>query len=247
MDGNSSVLSSRYYPPIILEDYNYALGLESLVTWNSFPNIDSNNNKFYFFTPDKKEHYIEIPEGSYEIEDIESYLNKEIKNYMEHYFQYEIDKHGNRIKKFKMLTPSLIIRGNNNTLKSEVKCTLDINFSRKDSLGNLLGFKDTILKAHKTHISDFPAKILKVNALCVYCNIVTGSYKNGSPVHVIHQFFPTVPPGYKIVERPLNVIYLPINTKQIDEIIVKITDQEGNIVSFRGEEVGVRLHLKKVT
>ena len=65
-------------------------------------------------------------------------------------------------------------------------------------------------------------------------------------MHVIHKFFLVVPPGYSIVEKPSEVIYLPINTKEINEIILKITDQNGNLVNFRGEVITIRLHLQKL-
>jgi hypothetical protein len=55
-----------------------------------------------------------------------------------------------------------------------------------------------------------------------------------------------LPSGYKIIESPSNVIYLPINTKQLDEIIIKITDQDGNLVNFREEVITVRLHLRRI-
>jgi hypothetical protein len=142
--------------------------------------------------------------------------------------------------------PFLFLKGNNNTLKSEIKCTLDIDFTKKDSIGNLLGFKPKRLTSHTRHISDFPCKISKINGLCVECNIVSGAYKNGEQVHVIHEFFPSVPSGYKIIESPSNVIYLPINTKQLDEITIKITDQDGNLVNFREEVITVRLHLRRI-
>lgn len=63
-------------------------------------------------------------------------------------------------------------------------------------------------------------------------------------MHILHMFYPTVPPGYKIIEVPSNVIYLPTNIKYIDEIILKIIDQDGNLINFKKEFVTVRLHLK---
>lgn len=58
-------------------------------------------------------------------------------------------------------------------------------------------------------------------------------------------FYPTTAPGFKIVEKPSNVIYLPISMRYVDEIILKITDQDGRLINFRNELVTVRLHLKK--
>ena len=95
------------------------------------------------------------------------------------------------------------------------------------------------------HYSDLPVRITKVTSILVDCNLVTGSYLNGVSGHILHQFAATTPPGYKIVEVPANVIYLPVNTKIIDNITVKLTDQDGNPLNLRGETVTIRLHLKR--
>lgn len=227
------------------EGEKYSLGLINLETYNSFPNVDSSNNRFHFTSQTGKKDYIEIPEGSYEIDDICLYLNKALAQYTQNERKHLLEVQ-NMVNNIKLRTPVLIMKGNNNTLKSEVKCTLDIDFSQKNSIGSLLGFHSEKLLANKIHVSHFPAKILKINALCVECNIVTGSFRNGKQVHVIHEFFPNMPPGYKIIETPSNVIYLPIiDKRQISEIVLKITDQDGNIVNFRGEVITIRLHLQK--
>ena len=95
-------------------------------------------------------------------------------------------------------------------------------------------------RADSDHVTD----ILKVNAICIDCSIVTGSFHNGKPVHIIHQFFPTVSPGYKIVESPLPILYFPVSVKTINNITVKVVDQDYNLINFRGETITVRLHLK---
>jgi hypothetical protein len=109
-----------------------------------------------------------------------------------------------------------------------------------------LGFEPRKLTSNKLHTSDFPVDIMRVNMIRIECNIATNSYRNGEPVHIIHSFYPTDPPGYKIVENPRNVIYLPINTRIIHNISLKIIDQNGFPVNFRKEVVTVTLHLRKV-
>jgi hypothetical protein len=237
LTGTSSILSSKYYPPLVLDNTEYALGLINLETFNSIANVTNSNNKFYFTLINQTKGFIEIPEGSYEIDELNAFLSQELIRYV---------KNESLKTNHYMQQPTLLIEGNNNTLKCEIKCSLDIDFTKKDTIGSLLGFSSNTLRANKKHISDNPCKIFKVNALCVECNIVSGAYRNGKEVHVIHEFFPCVPPGYKIIETPSSVIYLPVNTKQIDEITIKITDQDGNIVNFRGEVLTVRLHLRKV-
>ena len=79
----SSELETSYFPSIELtSEKNCVLGLVELLTFNSIPNIDNNNNKFHIVELHKVDdkvvvdikETIEIPVGSYEIEDIENYL-----------------------------------------------------------------------------------------------------------------------------------------------------------------------------
>ncbi|CAH1106673.1 unnamed protein product [Psylliodes chrysocephalus] len=140
----------------------------------------------------------------------------------------------------------LLLKTNHNTLKCEIKSNKTIHFEKPKSIASLLGFEKKKLSAFQTHESKYPININKVNSICIDCNIVRNSYNNNKSVHTVHMFFPRVPPGYKIIQVPTNVIYLPINTKYIDEIVIKIVDQDGNLINFKQEVVTVRLHLRKV-
>jgi hypothetical protein len=220
LSGVTSVLEAQYFPPIELSPAkNYVLGLVELLTFNSIPNIDEGGNKFYLDSGE----IITIPTGSYEIDDIESYLKKTLPE---------------------DITVSL--KANNNELHSEITCNRIVNFEPKDSIGRLLGFKPNRLERDITHKSELPVAILKVNAIRIECNITTGAYINEHRVHTIHEFFPTVPPGYKIVEVPANVIYLPIAVQSIHHIQLGLVDQNGELINFRGETITIRLHVKSL-
>lgn len=230
--GKESTLTSTVYPPIELDsDAEYVLGLISFEAYNSIPNIEKNKNRFYF--GDK---VIEIPEGSYELSDINKYVRKVLHDPRD-------DPVGGKTSTKE--SNYISITANNNTLKCEVKGNRGINFEPEDSIGSLLGFEPRKLDANVLYESDYPVKILKVNAICVECSITLNSYSNDKLVHILHDFFPTVPPGFKIVEVPTNVIYLPISTRLINVLTIKIVDQDGNLINFRGETITVRLHLKK--
>ena len=116
------------------------------------------------------------------------------------------------------------LKPNNNTLRCTIKYAVSIDFRSEDSLGRLLGFTRRILQPNVVHNSDLPVTILKINALRVECNIPSRAYIDDQKVHTIHEFFPTVPPGYKIIEVPSHVIYLPITVKRIDHLQVRIID-----------------------
>ena len=48
LSGNSSALETQYFPTIELSlNKNYVLGLLEFLTFNSIPNIDISENKFY--------------------------------------------------------------------------------------------------------------------------------------------------------------------------------------------------------
>ena len=219
LSGRTSTLENHFFPPIELSgDKNYALGLVKLLTFNSIPNLEKKN----FYVADLET--INIPTGSYEIEDINKFLSD----------------------KLKLENVTFSLKANNNTLQSTIECDRDIDFTKADSIGELLGFDPQILKAGESHTSKHPISIIKINSLRIECNITRGSYSDGKEVHYIHEFFPAVPPGFKIIEKPLEIIYLPISVKRIDYLIVRIVDQDGDIVNFRGETVTVRLHLKSI-
>lgn len=222
ISGNSSVLSADFNPPIYLDDEKqYYLGLADFETFMTIPNIEKGHNKLYI--GDK---VIVIPDGTYDIIDIETYIKDKVKTVFENE------------------NVAFLLKPNTNTLKCTLMCSKQIDFTKDDSIGKILGFKSRIIEADKVDHSDNVANISKVNAICIDCNICVGSFSNGKPVHIIHQFYPAVAPGYKIVESPLPILYFPVSVKAINNITVKIVDQDGDLISFRGETITVRLHLK---
>ena len=218
LSGESSILESYYFPPIELSPHKeYVLGLIELLTYNSIPNIDNIRNQIKIGN-----RLIKLPVGSYEIADINSYIQKEIEG--------------------AGITFSL--SANNDLLKSEINCSEIVDFKIKRSIAPLLGFPQLTLEANKSHFSSAPVRILKFIVLRVECNITTGAYINNQKVHTIHEFFPTVPPGYKIIEVPSKVIYHPVCVSSINHIQLKIVDDHGDLINFQGETITVRLHIK---
>lgn len=239
--GRSSTLSVDFYNPIDLDpEYNYSLALIGLHTYNSIPNIEQGvNNKFYYWElGDKsKEKVIEIPTGSYEISDIESYLQNKLIPSGVTQQQQQGDP-----KDYFSLQP------NNNTLKCEIESKHEINFTPEDSLASLLGYSAQVLKPNILYESDLPVNIVKVITIHVDCNITAGAFYNNKPSHTIFEFGLKVDPGYAIDIEPNNLIFLPVNNKrEIHNITLKILDQNCEPVNFRGEEIIVRLELKRVS
>ena len=83
--------------------------------------------------------------------------------------------------------------------------------------------------------------ILTIHSILVNIDIISGSYVNGSIQPTIYSFFPDVSPGYKIIENPHNLLYLPITG-----ITICLTDQNGNELNLRGENLSMRFHLREI-
>lgn len=219
LSGRGSYITNEYFPPVDMSDGEWEIGLVDLMTFHSIPNIESGiNNKFYY----GKAGVVSIDEGAYEVENIESTLKTKLGKDVE----------------FKLTA-------NNSTLRSELFCSQCVDFTKSDSIGPLLGFSNRVLEAGKTHVSDTTVNIMKVDVIRVECNIVRGSFDNGRESHTVHEFYPNVGPGYKIVEIPNTIIYLPVNVSSVNNVSISLRDQDGNLINLRNERLSVRLHVRR--
>lgn len=243
LSGNTSELSSVYFPPIELDRNGvYALGLIGLRTYYSIPNVSEKNNKFYYtLTSDGAEQSITIPVGSYELQDIQAYINQ----YFEDLWR---DNRVNDIKKMEQMGPVPIIhfKPNHNTLKCNLYSDSLTVIFKSNGLASLLGFEEGTYAAGQVHESTLPVNITNVNSVHVTCNITTGSYYNGIESHTLYEFGIDVEPGYKIIESPQNIVYMPINSHTISNITLRLLDQSGNLIDFRGETIDITLELKRL-
>lgn len=215
--GNESILETYFIPPLSIED-NWECGLLFFSTRNSIPNVNTSNNTFAYGDNGET---LEIPCGTYDLYDLQNFLEDNVNG-------CEIN-----------------IQSNNNTLKCSIYCTKTINFDGKNSIGKLLGFHNKKLEANKWHESETKIGILPLSVIRIECDIVKGSYINGLPSHIIHEFVPNVPPGHRFIEKPKNIIYLPIIKENISRITVKVVDERGQCIDFRGEHILLRMQLRK--
>ena len=139
------------------------------------------------------------------------------------------------------------ISANTNTLRSEMflKNNYEDDFRKDKSINNLLGF-DCKLYTSGCHESENMVNILTINSILVNIDIIAGSYVNGSTQPTIYSFFPDVSSGYKIIENPHNLLYLPITSDTIHSITIWLTDQNGNELNLRGENLSMRFHLREI-
>lgn len=276
LNSKKSHLHAQYFPPIDISDGEYVCGLVDFQTFHSIPNIDKTKCRFHFqkTPPITIEESIGIkhkrsikdnisPEQTFD-KDIENQLDKNVENS----FVYEVDNDEQRPKMTYVELPTgayeldqiakylhkhleehkvkLILNANKNTHKCEMYCSEDVDFSMPNSIGLLLGFQPKRYTANEWHESETVAQIFHVNIIRVECDIIRGSYINDEPAHTIHEFSLKVPPGYKIIEVPNNVIYFPVTVKSISSVNIVCVDQENQPINFQGETITVRIHIKKL-
>ena len=234
VSGNKSNFNTLFNPKIELDrDKVYEIALVNLETYYSFPNIDDSNNIFVY-SHDQGQTWtkIKIPIGSYEIDDINNYLR----------FEMERVGHYDEVNNESLIN----IAANSNTLK----CILiigqgyQVDFNQANNISKVLGFTGTKY-SEGFHESEKPVNILSINSILVNIDIIEGSYVNGKTKNTIYSFFPDVSPGFKIIESPVNLVYLPLLTDTIQNLNLTITDQDENILNLRGEKLTARFHIRE--
>ena len=126
-----------------------------------------------------------------------------------------------------------------------LKGNYEVNFRKDKSINTLLGF-DSNLYTTGFHESENIVNILTINSILVNIDIISGSYVNGSTQPTTYSFFPDVSHVYKIIENPHNLLYLPITADTSHSITIWLTDQNGNELNLRGENLSMRFHLREI-
>ena len=113
-----------------------------------------------------------------------------------------------------------------------------------NSLAIVLGFKRNIVYGVGRHASENLVNIISVNSILVHCNIIHSSYMRGTQTPLAYNFFPNAAPGERILEAPHNLINLPVTVDVISILSVWLTNQHGELLDLRGEELTIRSHLR---
>jgi len=221
LNGNSSELSCDIFPPLEVDETTQ-LCLLSLQTNNSIPNIEPGCNTIGFRSFLGVYEHITIPTGSYELSELETVINQLISN---------------AETEFKL-------KANSKTLKCTLSCSYDIDFTIANNISKLLGFENKIYSAGE-HESDKIVNIMKVNCIKIECNLISGSFNDGKPSQTIHEFFPAVPSGYKIIEVPRHPVFYSLNSTTISKVDIVLKDQNDSLINLREQPITVRLQIKR--
>ena len=228
LSSNSTDFTTVLDNPIQLGCDNWTAGLINLETYNSIPNITSTNNAFTYSTDSGTSwKTVTLSTGAYEIDSI----NSEIERLMQTNGDSGIE-----------------ILANVATLGSVINiapATHRVDLTVPNSLAATLGFTSTILSTG-FNVSPNIVNILTVNSILVHCDIMKDSYLNNMHYPTIYSFFPNVNPGYKIVQNPINIVYLPLHSKDIFKVRIWLTDQDLKPINLRGEKITIRMELKRL-
>ena len=116
-----------------------------------------------------------------------------------------------------------------------------------DSIGNLLGFNETILW-EEYNLSPNPVDIPSFNNIFIETDIAQGMIFKGKRTGIIHNFTMDVDSGYKYIEKIRGGIqwYMMESKDIISSINFQLKNENRKLVSFNGQSVTFRLSIKEI-
>ena len=229
LTGKGSRIEKTFEPEIsITSGCHYEIAFTSLETYYNISNINSSNNTLQIAKIGESWVTLTLDTGCYGLMDLDAEVGRLLE---------ENEMSG--VVKFK---------ANYNTFKCVMilQAGYMINFNVNGSLRTVLGFEAKIYEAKEKRRfkSEHQVQILTVNSILVHCDLAGSSYLNGKRVPIIHSFFPLADPGTKIVEKPVEYIYLPVSSDVIRHITVWLTDQNQNVIDLGEETLTIKFHLR---
>lgn len=261
-NSTTSEFTTSFSTPIQLDSkLNYEIGLLSFATFNIVHNITETNNKFKVGSIVHQGKgmgfegtLFEITPGAYEL-DKELFARMQ-KMIFDKYQVDGVDAEGKKIKvspiQLKVDRPTARVKL---TIKKPYILQFACNKERNPSgcvetltsdLGKFLGFEKDSYSEDST--GEKTPNISDITTVNVMCDIVKGSYQDGSRDQCVYDFpYGSVPHGYRIIQVANPPVYVPIMSRSaIYDITIKIVDQKGKLIDFNGEAISITLILKQV-
>ena len=186
--------------------------LANLSIYYNWKNVKStyNNNKFKISGPTSNETF-DLPDGSYNISEIQDY------------FEYIIKKHEAIGENAAILIYANTI---NNRIVFKIKSGYKLELLSKETM-KLLGSTKDIIDADKN--SENVPRLENVEVVLVHCNLVNNSYQHS---RVLFTFLPTKQYGQLISISPHSLVSLKTMNTDFSEIEIWFTDQNNNALEI---------------
>lgn len=243
LSGDSTDFTTYLAPAINLDScQKYEAAFLSLETYNSIPNVTTENNKFKYSVDNGVTwKIITLPVDAYEFRQIGDEIQRQMIG------NGDYNRNDDNSDRFYITFSIYRLSSMIEILHPDYK----IDFGVLDSIGSTLGFHDEIL-SHGSHKSPKIVDINKVNCILVNVDFVSGSYVSlpnqiCTQLPCIYNFSPKVGPGYKINERPNpTLVFYPLNSNKLNSVRLWLTDQNDKPISLQGERVTVKILIRKI-
>ena len=196
-----------------LRNPNKNMALANLSIYYTWKNVKTtyNNNKFKISTPTWNETF-NLPDGSYNIPEIQNYI------------EYVIKKHETIGENAPILIYANTI---NNRIVFKIKSGYKLELLPKETM-KLLGSTKNIFDSDKN--SENVPKLENVEVFLIHCNLVNNAYQQHS--RVLFTFVPTKQYGQLISVSPHSLVFSKTMNTDFSEIEVWFTDQNNNALEI---------------
>ena len=205
----------KYYliDKLDLRNPNKDMALANLSIYYTWKNVKSiyKNNKFKISASTWNITF-DLPDGSYNISEIQDYI------------EYIIKKHETIGE-----NASILIYANtiSNRIVFKIKSGYKLELLSKETM-KLLGSTSSIIDADKN--SENVPKLENVEVVLVHCNLVNNSYQQHS--RILFPFVPTKQYGHLISISPHSLVLLKAMNTEFSEIEIWFTDQNNNALEI---------------
>ena len=189
------------------------MALADLSIYYTWKNVKStyNNNKFKILAPTWNKTF-DLPDGSYNILEIQDYIKRIIKKH---------ETIGETV-------PILIYANTiNNRIVFKIKTGYKLELLSKETM-KLLGNTKNIIDSDKN--SENVPRLENVEVVLVHCNLVNNSYQQHS--RVLFTFVPTKQYGKLISISPHSLVFLKTMNTEFSEVEVRFTVQNNNALEI---------------
>ena len=196
-----------------LKNPNKNMVLVNLSIYYTWKNVKStyNNNKFKISAPTWIETF-DLPDGSYNISEIQGYI------------EYIIKKHETIGENAPILIYANTI---NNRIVFKIKSGYTLELLSKETMKLLGSTKDSI---DSDKNSKNVRRLENVEVVLVHCNLVNNGYQQHS--RVLFTFVPTKQYGQLISISPHSLVFLKTMNAEFSEIEIWFTDQNNNALEI---------------